>query len=1223
MTLIKELIDIPERVHKGDFVLRLTEGVERADDTLRHYVVTPQLRESFDHAITFIKSAVESRASKAAYLHGSFGSGKSHFMAVLHLLLQHNNDARAITELAPIVAKHDGWLNGKKLLMVPYHMIGAVSMESAILGGYVNHVRKVHPEAGTPGVYLSLKLFENARSLRSQMGDESFFIALNKDKQGDDDDWGDMDASWDGASFDESMAAPPTDPQHIALVGDLVDTLFPAYRNQNEYVSPEEGLSIISQHAHDLGYDGLILFLDELILWLASHVADPQFIGNEIQKVIKLVEFGAHPRPTPIISFVARQRDLKELVGDNVPGAQQVSFGDQMKHWEGRFEILTLDDRNLPIIAEKRVLRPKNDSAKTQLQSAFESSTKVREDILSTLLTSAGDKAMFRRVYPFSPALVQALVALSAVLQRERTALKVMIQLLVNQRETLELGQIVPVGDLYDAIADEAEPFTSEMRHHFENARKLYRQKLLPMLEKEHALRAEDVDELPATDPKRRAFLADDRLVKTLLLSALVPEVECFRNLNASRLTALNHGNIRAPIPGQEVGIVLQKCRKWAGQVGEIKIGDEPTNPTISVQLSGVDIETILDKARSVDNPGSRAKKIREILFTALGIPDSDSLFGVEYSHSWRGTLRTVDVVFANIREMADDALKDMEGRWKVIIDFPFDVEGHTPSDDLATLERFRNRSEHAQTLCWLPSFFSLEVQKDLGTLVVMEHILTSDDRFRSYSDHLSEVERASARNLLDNQRSQLKQHVLNCLQGAYGISQAAQGTLDNAHNLSDHFQSLDPTFHPQPPVGANLKGGFQHLIEQALKHQFPAHPQFEAEIKIANLRRVMEEITKAVQSSDGRIGVDRTLRMLMKQIANPLKLGEMHETHFVLGNHWKNHFERKIAGDSGPVTVGKLRSWTNDPKIMGLPDIAQNSLILTFALQTNRVFMQHGGAFQPTLEKIPDEATLHQQELPEQGTWEIALERAGAVFGVADSTLCNATNVVNLAQKIQDQIGNNLEHCRKLVTALHNRAESLGMPADTSRKQSADAILALLEKLKRSDANDLIVTLAEWEIPTSDDAMGTSLRKASTVLSALENTKWELLEGAWGLTDERQAKAQANREKVVDALSRDELVVGLGQVLDAAESEAIRLLTPPQRPRPPVQPPVGGPPTEPPIVIPPPRRGRRTFASVSKQGISQTEAKQVLRDLEQELNAHPNAEMTITVRIEGEEDLP
>ncbi len=73
-TYIKDLIDLPERVHGGDFVLKLTEGVEHPDETLRHYVVTPELARNFDDALDFIKGAVQSNSSKAAYLHGSFGS---------------------------------------------------------------------------------------------------------------------------------------------------------------------------------------------------------------------------------------------------------------------------------------------------------------------------------------------------------------------------------------------------------------------------------------------------------------------------------------------------------------------------------------------------------------------------------------------------------------------------------------------------------------------------------------------------------------------------------------------------------------------------------------------------------------------------------------------------------------------------------------------------------------------------------------------------------------------------------------------------------------------------------------------------------------------------------------------------------------------------------------------------------------------------------------------
>ena len=183
MPLLKDLITIPERVHQGDFVLQLTKGVTEPEQTLRDYVVTPQLVDAFSNALGFIQQAVQTASSKAAYLHGSFGSGKSHFMAVLNLLLAGNTQARSIPELADVVARHS-WTHGRKFLLVPYHMIGARDMESAILGQYAEFVRKKHPEAPVPGFYLAEGLFKDARELRERMGDEPFFAQLNKGAAG-------------------------------------------------------------------------------------------------------------------------------------------------------------------------------------------------------------------------------------------------------------------------------------------------------------------------------------------------------------------------------------------------------------------------------------------------------------------------------------------------------------------------------------------------------------------------------------------------------------------------------------------------------------------------------------------------------------------------------------------------------------------------------------------------------------------------------------------------------------------------------------------------------------------------------------------------------------------------------------------------------------------------------------------------------------------------------
>src|SRR5690606_17112142 len=121
-------------------------------------------------------------------------------------------------------------------------------------------------------------------------------------------------------------------------------------------------------------------------------------------------------------------------------GALQLQFADVLKHWEARFHRITLEDRNLPVIAQKRLLQPVSEAARQTLDAAFEEVAGRRQDVLETLLGSTGERAMFRQVYPFSPALVQTLIAVSSLLQRERTALKIMLQLLVDRRQDLELG---------------------------------------------------------------------------------------------------------------------------------------------------------------------------------------------------------------------------------------------------------------------------------------------------------------------------------------------------------------------------------------------------------------------------------------------------------------------------------------------------------------------------------------------------------------------------------------------------------------------------------------------------------------------------------------------------------------------------------------------------------------------------------------------------------------
>ena len=82
------------------------------------------------------------------------------------------------------------------------------------------------------------------------------------------------------------------------------------------------------------------------------------------------------------------------------------------------------------------------EAARQELDSSFEETAKIRKEVMDTLLANEyGFREMFRLIYPFSPALMETLIAASSMLQpHERTALKVMMQLLVEQQDQFESG---------------------------------------------------------------------------------------------------------------------------------------------------------------------------------------------------------------------------------------------------------------------------------------------------------------------------------------------------------------------------------------------------------------------------------------------------------------------------------------------------------------------------------------------------------------------------------------------------------------------------------------------------------------------------------------------------------------------------------------------------------------------------------------------------------------
>jgi hypothetical protein len=957
--LLRDLVAIPEEAHAGDFVLALAEGIGE-ESTITEYVVTEQIAACFDQALGLIKSAVETSCSHAAYLDGSFGSGKSHFMAVLHAILRGAPEARGKEGLAEVVAKHDPWLRGRKFLLVPSHLPDSSSLDTAILSGYVAQVRKLHPGASLPAVYRDDELIAEARALRGRDGDEKFIAQLPSGEEP-------PGAAWDSASLDAAFAEPPGGKDRRRLIGDLLAGPFHWYagavRAEAEpFITLGEGLSVISRHAREvLGYDAVVLMLDKLVPWLSAYAGQPDKVREEAQKVSKLGEPAEYERSAPVISFVPRQGELRDLAGQDTEGAVAASLFDLLKYLDARFSSIRLDDGNLPAIVHERLLRPKDADAAIALDAAFELAVSGSAQVWETLLDvhdDPGDRDAFRLTYPFSPAFLHAMVDIAGALQRERTALTLMQQLLVDCRDTLRAGQLMPLGAIFDVLAVGADqPCTDKLREEFEQAKRFYTSRVRPYLLTKHGLTGQQ--DAQQSHPR---FRADDLIVKTLLLAALGPGIPALRGLTASRLAALNHGSIVTVLPNQECAAVRRTLKELGAQFAEIRLSGSEDDPRVDLALTGVGTEEILGNARHADDDAARRRVIKDLLWEELGLADQGT-FVTATKLIWRGTGRRVEIVLGNARDKERlpqaEFVPDEADAVRIVMDYPVD-SGFYPSDALNRVRGLRDELSGQATLVWFAHHLSQERETDLSDLVVVNYVLERD-RLADLAPNLTADERYYACAQFESRRDTLLVRLREALRRAYGVDSAAESDLGSL--AEEQVLAFEPGLEPRVLLGQPLTGALQRLSFQLLDHLYPGHPDFDPnvrgqELKVTELDTVVRAVAAASRDKAGRYEVPRAEVATLNKVASPLKLGTMHEAAFVLGHEWPQLIERK-ALRAPESNVRQLREWIDEEQ-PGLPGPVRDLVVVCYAIQTDKAWIRAGQQINvPDLTNLADDMLL------------------------------------------------------------------------------------------------------------------------------------------------------------------------------------------------------------------------------------------------------------------------
>lgn len=1166
MTLLRDLIHIPTSVGEADFVMRAS-----GDAGLGHYVVTDDLRQNFAEALSMIGHAVSTGRSQAKFLHGSFGSGKSHFMAVLREILRHNPDARAVRNLAEPVGQADPWLEGKRILTLSFHMLEARSVEEAVLEGYYRQVTAAHPDRAAPAVHRSDALLEDAAKLRATMGDDRFFAELRGGGTAPGAGAGlaahrARDAGWGPDTYAAAAADPPGTEQRDRLVSALTSTFFRGAVRSGEYLDLDTGLQVITRHArHELGYDALVFFLDEFILWLSTRIADHTFVQTEGAKLNKLVESADTARPIPIASFVARQRNLEDFLGPRVGGTERAALADLMRSVQGRLGSIVLADTNLPEITERRLLKPVDAAAATVINDAF-AAVRGNRQVWETLLLGAqygdagigSDAEAFRKLYPFSPALVATLVALSQALQRERTALRIMTELLVERRDTLRVNDLIGVAALFEPLVLRGElPDEPKLRQQFQAARETYRRKLRPLLLSLHGLTEEQA-------AGHESFHLDDRLVRTLLLGALVPEVPALQNLTAAKLHALNFGSITAPVKGYENQVVLDRLRRLHRDAGELHLGDGP-DPVISLKLSSVDYDKLLDLVPEGETTtGVLQQLVRELLCTELGVGGEQGTFGVlMYQRDWRGRRHTVQVRFGNISDpdaMPTTMLLNTGTDWRVIVDYPFDSPGRSRRDDLARIQDLakEDREQGHWTVCWVPLHLTDEVMSRVRQLVKINYLLGSGgigDRLQTLAADWSAADRQQGTVYLQQRQSQLRLSLLDALKQAYGVVKPQPSDVEDDSGAVLH--TLAAGLRLGDPRGGTLGAAFTNLTGELLAWAYPgtpALPDDERPPTRGELAKILAYAQRAAADPTHGTAVDQPDRRTLARICNPLQLGKLEEHRFVLETStcwWSRHLLQRAAarGYTDHLPVHVLRELLDEPDRRGFDRELQNLIILVFALERQLAWYQHGSKIPvASVQGVADDLELRHPPMPEEADWDEAVRRGQSVFGVPLPGWRSPANLTELAGKLRRAASEGAAPVRDLADALANHAERLGIDPDatTGRLATARLLARLLSELA-AERDDVVLVgrMKQADIGGLDDAAaGTAVAKAGAVHQALTGAQWPLLD----VLRERAADDPAAREaweELVRAARHDQHAADLAAALTEAATRAARLLIP------------------------------------------------------------------------------
>jgi hypothetical protein len=685
--------------------------VSQQEEIVSNYIITTNLEQSFDtvfHHLTLDKG-------KGFWIQGAYGSGKSHFMSYLTILLKYDQYWDKVPE--EFQEEYRDIIREKNFLTVNFTLSEVNDLRAKIFDEIESSLKKDGHTAYIKNDKKIVRQFlDNEYNLINR---KKFYEILEEGCQVNPKTWEKVLADNDISQLADIII------KYKQVTGAFSQK---EYR-EIIYPSIKDGIQQIMEEVEKY-YDGLVIFIDELSEFLQKKKAK----GEEAEALETIQALGQRIKKAPIWVLAAVQKNPAEIIDETL------YVSDEEEKVFDRFEPIILSQADIEEIIDKRLII-KSENNKKSISYIYQDLAK-RIPQLAEHIT----QERFIRLYPFHHSFVSALIHLSSFGARQRVAIRECWNI-ANKHLNNYADQLITIDMLYDIFKD------TILHDYFKEYYDLY-------------------ENLYSDIISRPDFKSDPDLARSLIKALIINSIYSKKPLNSIELA---HWLMVDMGLGMELSLIYDVVYDTLMEIYEKSRGKginvQETGENIIENLweidpgsSGVKIEPEIIAEVKLLNENDLARMVQDLINTNQHLFANYTVYWntvhqMDISFNWRNTERYGITTMKNLLKL--DNLPDVDPV-KGDIDFGLITGFPLFGEQEEKIMRCKKLVEkNPRFIFWIPQNIDQETEQKLKQLVATKRLL---DKYSNPKD-----DEAGAKKLqLETKYNSLKDELSKIIEKSY-----------------------------------------------------------------------------------------------------------------------------------------------------------------------------------------------------------------------------------------------------------------------------------------------------------------------------------------------------------------------------------------------------------------------------------------------------------------------